>query len=123
MASFYGWDPTASRLDSHYKEAVYFIPLSSEEFLVLIWLTLEGWKTESTLEPPSGLLHSFKFIFDSIFCRFFESFASMIIFNWSPLLISRFFKNFFFYLFFNISFASKMHFQFYMSVKTIHLFT
>ena len=23
--------------------------------LVLIWLTLEGWKTESTLEQPSGV--------------------------------------------------------------------
>ena len=57
MAPFYGWCSTASRLQSHYKEAVYFIPLSSEEFLVLLWLTLRGWKTESTLEPPSGFEH------------------------------------------------------------------
>ena len=36
MASFYGWGSTASRLKSHFKEEVYFIPLSSQELLVLI---------------------------------------------------------------------------------------
>ena len=39
---------------SHFKEAVYFLPLSFQKFLVLILSTSEGWKTESTLEPPSG---------------------------------------------------------------------
>ena len=40
---------------SHFKEAVYFLPLRSpQKFLVLTLLTLEGWKAESTLEPPSG---------------------------------------------------------------------
>ena len=34
---------------------VYFFPLSPQEFLVLIWSTLEGWKAQSTLKPPSGL--------------------------------------------------------------------
>ena len=39
---------------SHFEEAVYFLPLSSQKFLVLILLTSEGWKAESTLEPPIG---------------------------------------------------------------------
>ena len=37
---------------SHFEEAVYFLPLSSQKFLVL-----KGWKAESTLEPPSGFEH------------------------------------------------------------------
>ena len=31
-----------------------FWSLSLQEFLVLIWLTSNEWKTESTLEPPTG---------------------------------------------------------------------
>ena len=61
MASFYALVSTAlrlqspaSRLQSHCKEAGYFLPLISQKFLVFIWLTLEGWKAESTLEPPKG---------------------------------------------------------------------
>ena len=42
---------------SHFEEAVYFLPLSSQKFLVFILLTSEGWKAESTLEPPSGFEH------------------------------------------------------------------
>ena len=42
---------------SHFKEAVYFLPLNSQKFLVLILSTSEGWKAESTLEPPSGFEH------------------------------------------------------------------
>ena len=42
---------------SHFEEAVYFLPFSSQKFLVLILLTLEGWKAESTLEPPTGFEH------------------------------------------------------------------
>ena len=58
MAPFYGWASTASRLQSHYDEAVYFLPLSSHKFLVvLIWSTSEIWKAESTLELPSGFEH------------------------------------------------------------------
>ena len=34
MAPFYGWGSTASRLQSHYKETVYFLPLSFQIFLV-----------------------------------------------------------------------------------------
>ena len=41
---------------SHLEEAVYFLPFSSEKFLVLILSTSEGSKDESTLEPPSGWL-------------------------------------------------------------------
>ena len=36
MAPLYGWGSTASRLQSHYEEAVYFLPLISQKFLVLI---------------------------------------------------------------------------------------
>ena len=42
---------------SHFEEAVYFLPLSSQKFLVLTLLTLEGWKAQSILEPPSGFEH------------------------------------------------------------------
>ena len=42
---------------SRFEEAVYFLPFSSQEFLVLILSTWEGWKAESTLEPPSGFEH------------------------------------------------------------------
>ena len=38
---------------SHFEEVVYFLPISSQEFLVLILSTSEGWKAESTLEPPT----------------------------------------------------------------------
>ena len=43
---------------SHFDEAVYFLPLSSQKFLVLILSTSEEWKAESTLEPPSGFEHA-----------------------------------------------------------------
>ena len=43
--------------ESHYEEAVYFLPLSSQKFLVLTWSTLEGWKAESALKPASGFEH------------------------------------------------------------------
>ena len=36
MAPFYGWGSTASRLESHFEEAVYFLPLSSQKLLVLM---------------------------------------------------------------------------------------
>ena len=42
---------------SHYKEAVYFLPFSSQKFLLPILSTSVGWKVESTLEPPSGFEH------------------------------------------------------------------
>ena len=54
VAPFHGWVSTASRLQSRFEEAVYFLSLSSWKFLVLIWSTTEGWKAELTLEPPSG---------------------------------------------------------------------
>ena len=54
MASFCVWGSTASRLEQavYFEEAVYFSPLSSQKFVVLILLMLEGWKAESTLESP-----------------------------------------------------------------------
>ena len=42
MAPFYGWGSTSSRQQSRYEETVYFLPLSSQKFLVLISLTSEG---------------------------------------------------------------------------------
>ena len=42
---------------SHFKKAVYFLPLSSPKFLVLILSTSKGCKAESTLEPLSGFQH------------------------------------------------------------------
>ena len=38
-------------------KAVYFLPFSFQKSLVLILSTSEGWKAESTLEPPSGFEH------------------------------------------------------------------
>ena len=42
MAFFYGWGSTVSRLQTHYEETVYFSPLSSQKFVVLIRSTSEG---------------------------------------------------------------------------------
>ena len=42
---------------SHFEEAVFFSPFRSQKFLVLVLSTSEGWKSESTLEPPSGVEH------------------------------------------------------------------
>ena len=41
MTPFYGWGSTASRLQSHFEEAVYFLQPSSQKVLVLIWSTSE----------------------------------------------------------------------------------
>ena len=57
MAPFYGWGLNCSCVQSHYEEVVYFLPLSSQIFLVLTWSTSKGWKSELTLEPPSGFEH------------------------------------------------------------------
>ena len=50
----YGCSSTVSRLQSYYKKTIYLLPLSPQKFLVLTWWTSEGWKAESTLEPPTG---------------------------------------------------------------------
>ena len=42
---------------SHFEEAVYFLQISSQKSLVLILSTLEGWRVESTLGPPSDFEH------------------------------------------------------------------
>ena len=41
----------------HFEEAAYFITLISNKFLVILSLTLQEWKTESTLEPPNSFEH------------------------------------------------------------------
>ena len=45
---------------SHVEEAVYFLPLSSQKFLVPILSTSKGWKAELSLEPPSGFEKTFR---------------------------------------------------------------
>ena len=54
MTLFYGWCATVTRVQSHDKETVQFLPRSPQEFLLLSELNSEGWKAELTLEPPSG---------------------------------------------------------------------
>ena len=53
MAPFYGWGVELPQGYSHFEEAIYFLPFSSQKFLVLILSISEGWKAESTLEPPT----------------------------------------------------------------------
>ena len=40
---------------SHFEEAIYFLPVSCQKYLVLILSTSEGCKAELILKPPSGL--------------------------------------------------------------------
>ena len=42
MVNFYGWGSSASRSETHYEEAVYFLQLSSQKFLVLTVSGLSG---------------------------------------------------------------------------------
>ena len=42
---------------SHFEEADYFLPLSSQKSLVLILSISEGWKTESNLQSLSAFEH------------------------------------------------------------------
>ena len=57
MAPFFMDGVQLSRGYSHFEGAVDFLPFSSQNFLVLILSTSEGWKAEPTLEPPSGFEH------------------------------------------------------------------
>ena len=52
MVPFYGWASTASRLQSQYEETVYFLPISSQKFLVLIRSTSGGRKAERPWSHP-----------------------------------------------------------------------
>ena len=52
-----GWGSTASRLWNHFEKAVYFLPLSSQKFLLLIWSNSNRWKVELILEPLSVFEH------------------------------------------------------------------
>ena len=51
MAPFYGWGSTTSSLEP-LRGGSLLLPLSPQKFLVLTLSTSEGWKAESTLEPP-----------------------------------------------------------------------
>ena len=54
MTPFYGLGSTVSNLQNHNKKTVYFLPINTQEVLVLIWSTPGGWKADSSLEQPSG---------------------------------------------------------------------
>ena len=54
MDPFYGWGSTASRLEP-FKEAVYFIALSSQKFLILILLTVEDERLSRLWSQPMVL--------------------------------------------------------------------
>ena len=41
---------------SHFEEALYFLPFSSQKFLALILSTSEGWKAGLTLDWESSAL-------------------------------------------------------------------
>ena len=56
MAPFYGWGSTASRLQPLRGGSLLFTT-EFPDILVLTLSTSEGWKAESTLEPPSGFEH------------------------------------------------------------------
>ena len=66
----------------HYKETIYVLLLSPQEFLVLTWSTLEGWKVKSALEPASGFENSF-------YCVI----GYYLIGPWSILLLKRYLVN------------------------------
>ena len=36
MVHFYGWGSAASRLETHYEEAIYYLQLSSQKFLLRV---------------------------------------------------------------------------------------
>ena len=56
MAPFYGWGLTTSRLQSHYDEEVYFLPLNSQKSWFLFDQPQKDERlSELNLEPPSGL--------------------------------------------------------------------
>ena len=58
MALFYGWDLTASRLEPLRGGSIFFyLPLSSQKFLVLILLTWKDERPRRPWKPPSGFEH------------------------------------------------------------------
>ena len=65
IATFYGLGSSVSRLQSHYEETVYFLPLKSPG--VMSTRLIDLGNAESALESPSGfepvLMRSFKKIF------------------------------------------------------------
>ena len=69
---------------------VYLSPFSSQEFLVLNWLTLEGWKAELTLELPSSFKPAGFLIQESgvqnywVAPRSIQSFILLRSINWVP---------------------------------------
>ena len=56
VAAFYGWGSTASKLEALQGGSLFF-PKKFPEIPGTHFTTSEGWKTESTLQPPSGFEH------------------------------------------------------------------
>ena len=52
MAPFYGWGSTASRLQRHYEETAYFLPLSFQKFVILIRSTTKDERLRRTVSHP-----------------------------------------------------------------------
>ena len=76
MAPFYGWGSTASRLQPLRGGSLLFTTMFPE-----VLSTSEGWKAESTLEPPSGFEHGTPTII-------FNTISKIHSLHKSPLLIS-----------------------------------
>ena len=57
MRPFYEWGSNAARPQLLRGGNLLFTTTFPQKFLVLILSTSEGWKTKSTLEPPSGFEH------------------------------------------------------------------
>ena len=54
MVRFYGWGSTASRLETHYEEAVNYLQLSSQKFLVLTVSGVSGFNNLTVKNYPSS---------------------------------------------------------------------
>ena len=52
VVTFYGWGSTASRLQSHFEETLYFLPFSSQDLLVLVESTSGGWRLSQPWSYP-----------------------------------------------------------------------
>ena len=61
MAHFYGWGSIGSRLQSHYKDTVYFLPFSSQEFLVLFDQPQKDEKLSRPWSHPVAFLMKFSY--------------------------------------------------------------
>ena len=57
MVHFYGWGSTTSRLETHYEEAVNYLQLSSQKFLVLTVSGVSGFNNLTVKNYPSSNIY------------------------------------------------------------------